>query len=402
MAKICMLAYTYYASDPRVRREAEALAARGDEVDFICLRECGGAMRCDYGGVRLHPIGSGKYQGNSRLAYMIQYAGFLIRSFWTLSVLYLKNGYDIIQVHTMPDFLVFAALLPKLAGAKVILDVHDLMPELHVCKFNSNPRRFSVRLIGWLERRSIAFADRALAVHVPQLNTLVGHGNPAGKFTVIMNVPDNRIFYKNGGRKPDSKFRLIYHGTLARRHGLEVALHALRLARAKIPDIELVVIGTGDNLPRIKALADELDLRECVRFLGKMPVEELPAHLRQADAGIVPLLYDSFTRHMLPLKLMEYVGMGIPVIASRTETIQTYFNDKMVRYCKPGDAQELAAAILEFYQDPEKRRQFAHNASGFNDSFNWGREKFRYYAVVDSLLGKELGSPKTEPQLARR
>jgi glycosyltransferase involved in cell wall biosynthesis len=89
---------------------------------------------------------------------------------------------------------------------------------------------------------------------------------------------------------------------------------------------------------------------------------------------------------MLPLKLLEYVGMGIPSIVSETETIKSYFNDQMVRFCKPGDDRELAEAILELYRDPKRRAQLVANASTFNSSFNWEQQKKKYFDVVDSVL----------------
>ena len=380
-----MIAYTRYASDPRVRREAEALAARGDVVDFICVAESNPNAPLNYGGVQLHPISAGRYQGDSTLAYLAIYLGFLVKAFSRVTRLHFKNRYDIIQVHTMPDFLVFAALIPKLMGAKVILDVHDLMPELYACKFGPDRRRWFVRLITWIERRSIAFADRAIAVHVPHRDALIQHGNPAQKFSVLLNVPDPAIFERNGSIRSDDRFRLIYHGTVARRHGLEVALRAVAAVKDQIPNLEFLVIGHGDDLPRIKSLAEELHLQKCVRFLGTMPVEHLPEHLAQADVGLVPILYDGFTRYMLPLKLMEYARMGVPAIVSETETIRAYFDPQMVRFCKPGDQAELAQAILDLYRDPEKRKQLIASVGKFSATYNWNQQKKVYYELVDDL-----------------
>jgi glycosyltransferase involved in cell wall biosynthesis len=312
-----------------------------------------------------------------------------VKSFFLVSLRFFKKRYDIIQVHTMPDFLVFAAAVPKLFGAKVILDVHDLMPELYMCKFKSGPQHFIVRLITWMERLSLGFAHKVIAVHIPHRDALVGHGNSVGKMAVVLNVPDPRVFQKNGGRCADGKFRLIYHGTVARRHGLEVALKAVQSVKGSIPNLEFLVIGRGDDFDRIKKLADEMQLGEYVRFLGAMPTDQLPRYLSQADLGVVPILYDSFTRYMLPLKLMEYVGMEIPCIVSETETIRAYFDDDMVRYCKPGDDQQLADRILELYGDSNLRAQLVTNASRFNASFNWEQQKRGYFELVDSLIGNE-------------
>jgi len=386
MAKICMIAYTRYASDPRVRREEEALASRGDTVDFICVKEKDANAPLNYGGVQLYPIPAGRYQGDSTFSYLAIYVSFLLRSFFLVTRLYFRNRYDIVQVHTMPDFLVFAAIIPKLCGAKIILDVHDLMPELYECKFGPDRRRWFISLITWIERRSIAFADRAIAVHIPHRDALIQHGNPLSKFSVLLNVPDPAIFDRNGATRSDDRFRLIYHGTVARRHGLEVALRAVSRVKDQIPNLEFLVIGHGDDLQRIKRLVEELHLKTCVRFLGTMPVEKLPGQLVQADVGLVPILYDSFTRYMLPLKLMEYARMGVPAIVSETETIRAYFDAEMVRYCKPGDDAELAQAILELYREPNRRARLTAAAAKFSAAFNWDQQKQVYFELVDKLL----------------
>jgi len=386
MAKICMIAYTLYPSDPRVRREAEALVKRGDTVDFICLQEATVSERQNYKGVQLFPLPVGRYQGTSTFSYVAKYASFLFRSGLLVTRLFFEKRYDIIQVHTMPDALVFASLMPRLFGARVILDVHDLMPELYMCKFASGPNQAVVRMITWIERLSIRFAHKAIAVHDPHLEALVAHGVPRDKLTVVMNVPDPLLFQRNAEPRSDQKFRLIYHGTVARRHGLEVALKAVRSVKDLITNLEFQIIGRGDDLERISRLAEEMDLGECVRFLQPMPTHDLARYLTQADIGIVPILYDPFTRYMLPLKLMEYVRMQVPCIVSETETIRCYFDDDMVRFFKPGDAHELSTSILDLYRNPHVRSRLAANASRFDQAYNWEQQKRRYFKVVDSLL----------------
>jgi len=217
MRKICMLAFTHYLTDARVRREAEALAARGDQVDLICCRSKTLATKRVHNGVRLYPLRGLKYRGGSTIAYLFSYFIFFVKSSFLMSYLHLKNRYDVIQVHTMPDFLVFAASIPKLFGAKIILDVHDLMPELYMTKFETDQNHKLIRFIRWVETRSIAFAHKAIAVNVPHRDILVEHGNPKDKFTILLNLPDPAIFDRseNVQRISDGKFRLIFHGIIA-------------------------------------------------------------------------------------------------------------------------------------------------------------------------------------------
>jgi glycosyltransferase involved in cell wall biosynthesis len=387
--KICMIAYTHYPTDSRVRREAEALAGRGDQVDVICLGEKNSPQRDEFNGVRLEKIRHGRYRGSSTIHYLLAYLSFFVAAFYRVTRLYLKNRYQIVQVHTMPDFMVFAAWIPRLLGAKIILDVHDLMPELYQSKFDYPETHPLIRAITWAERASIRFAHRAIAVHQPHLQALCDHGNPAGKFIQLLNLADEDVFIRpTTEKKPeqDDLFRLIYHGTIAQRNGLEIAILAIGKLIGEIPNLRFEVTGDGDDVNRIMTLTEDLGLADYIQInKGMVTLEELVPRLRQADIGIVPLKLDGFTQYMLPVKLLEYVALGKPVICTRTDTIKTYFDDSMVAYFSSGNAEELAACIRELYHNPEKRKSLSNNADKFLKEYNWHTQKQHYYNLIDSL-----------------
>ncbi len=390
MARVCMVAYAPYPGDTRIRREAEALADRGDAVDVICLKEEGWEDAQTFNGVRFFQLSIGRYRGASAARYLLQYALFFLAASLRLTSRHLRQRYQVIQVHTMPDFMVFVALVPRLLGAKVVLDVHDLMPELYQTKFSLRESHWLIRFITWMERRSVGFAHRAIAVHRPHLDALVRHGNPEHKFIILVNLPDPKLVSRQAAvRSPKAHgFRLIYHGTMAPRNGLRVALRALSRLRTEVDDLELQVYGEGEDIPYLIELAKDLGLSD--RFSvheGWRPIEELVPIILDADAGIVPILYDDFTRYMLPGKLLEYVRLGIPVICSRTKTIESYFDDSMIQYCVPGDVDDLAHKILELYRHPEKRESLRANADSFNREHSWEQQKEIYYQLIDDLAG---------------
>jgi glycosyltransferase involved in cell wall biosynthesis len=329
-----------------------------------------------------------KYQGTNTIRYLIKYFSFFCSAFLKISFLHLKKRYDIVQVHNMPDFMVFVVLIPKMLGAKVILDLHDLMPELYMSKFGADDASLWIRFITRIERWSIAFAHKVITVHQQDLGLLVKRGNPEEKLSSLLNVPDPKIFApKTSPRhRVDHNFRLIYHGTVSKRYGLDVALRAMVLARKEIPDLEFHIIGSGDDLQRIVGLANESRLDGCVQFNKSVPIEQLPPLITQADVGIVPYLNDRFTRYVLPVKLLEYVVLGIPVIASRLETLEVYFDDKMLRYFQPGNEVELADHIVDLHCNPQKRERLVSNAGRFNETYNWQRQKILYFNLIDSML----------------
>jgi glycosyltransferase involved in cell wall biosynthesis len=382
-----MIAFTHYRTDPRVRREAEALVQRGDSVDVICIRAAERDEKRSVDGVSLYEVWTPRYRGSNPIMYMAQYAVFFIVASLRSAGLHLKRRYDVVEVHTMPDFLVFAAAIPKLFGAKVLLDVHDLSPEMYQSKFGLARSHWFIRLLKWIERRSVSFADRAIAVHEPHLEVLARHGNPKDKFDVLLNVADPRLFFpRTTEPAPGAPFKLVYHGTIARRHGLDVAVRAVNLARGEIDRMEFAIIGVGDDVPRIERLVAELGLEDVVRLSkGVVPLDTLVPLVADAHVGVVPIRNDDFTKYMLPVKLLEYVALGIPVACSDTETIRAYFDAGMLAFFRPGDERDLAERLVELYRHPERRRALAEQANTFNERFSWDSQKQKYYEVIDSL-----------------
>ena len=388
MARICVIVYTDYPADTRVRRAAEAFVERGDDVTVICPMTPSLGGRTEVAGVRLRPTCSFGYAGTaSPRAYIRRYATFFFAAAARALRLHLSRRFDAVHVHTMPDFLVFAAVGPKMLGAKVLLDVHDLMPELYASKFGLAESHWIIRVLKVVERLSIGFADAAVAVHRPHLDALVAHGNPEDKFTIVMNLPDPAMFRRRNGGPGPEKFTLIYHGMVGTRNGLDVAVRAVGLIRDQIPGAELRIIGDGDDFDRLRKLVDELDLTATVRLeQGLRPIEDVIPYLERASVGIVPIVDDPFTKYMLPVKLLEYVALGMPVIASSTPTIRAYFSAGMLAFAEPGEADALAARILELYGNPSRRAQLATAADKFTTEHNWPREKTRYYRLIESMV----------------
>jgi glycosyltransferase involved in cell wall biosynthesis len=384
-----MVALTSYQSDARVRREAEALVERGDHVDVICLRGVDAPRRRSLDGVRLYEVWVPRYRGSSTLSYVAQYTVFFVLAAIGVSWLHLRRRYDVVQAHTMPDFVVFTAALAKLLGAKVLLDVHDLVPELYESKFGLSESHRAIRLLMWIERQSVAFADKAIAVHEPHLDALVSHGNPREKFAVLLNAPDPTFFPpRPRSVSGNSTFKLVYHGTIAPRHGLETAVRAVARVRAQIEPVEFLVLGVGDGVPPVERLVRELALSETVVVRKAMvSLEELLPLISDADVGVVPILEDGFTKYMLPVKLLEYVALGIPVVCSETETIRAYFDDTMLAFFPPGDEQALAERLVELYGDANARNELAERASAFLEDHSWDAQKLRYYELIDELAG---------------
>lgn len=398
MPRILMAAYTNYRRDPRVRREAEALVAIGHEVVFLASAQPGEPDRETVAGVEVVKLRRLHHDRTSMLAYLADYLLFfvLLASHLTLHPL----RYRLIHINNMPDFLVFAAWLPRLLGRPVIHDVHDLMPELYGEKF-AGRRRWLIPLLECQERLAGRFASAVLTVEERLKDILSRRGIPRTKIHVLMNLPDPRVFGSRAAprAKPEhASLVLVYHGTLARRLGLDIAIEAVGLARASLPRLELRIIGDGEERAGLLALRDRLGLQAHVHFSdGFVPVERIAGLLADADIGIVPLRISPGTDIMLPTKLLEYVSLGIPCIVPRTGTIERYFDAEMVEFFTAEDAGSLAEAIVGLGQDPQRRAQLALAATQrFARRFGWAEHQKVYTELVGKLL-RPKGSARLTP-----
>ena len=389
MALILMAAYSNYRRDPRVRREAEALVEAGHEVVFLASRQPGEPNREKIAGVDIIKLPGLANRRTSMLVYMADYALFFA-GIW-LHLLAHPLRYRLVHINNMPDFLVFAAILPRLLGRPVIHDVHDLMPELFEEKFASGDKHWMISLLKLQERFAGRFASSVLTVEARLKDILSARGIPAEKITVLMNLPDDRIFAPRAPmpeKAPDMPFVMVYHGTLARRLGLDIAIEAVHRLRTRIPTLQLRIMGAGEAREDLVRLRDDLGLAERISFSdGYVSVERIPALIADADVAVVPLRVSSGTDIMLPTKLLEYVCVGIPCIVPRTGTIAKYFDEQMVQFFEAGNPDSLADAILALYMDPRRRSALAQCATErFGSVYSWGRHKKEYTDLVDRLL----------------
>lgn len=390
----CMIVHAYYPiGEIRVEREARALLEKGYEVDVICLQQQGEPSFSVEDGVNTHRLPVMRHKGKGVAVQFLEYLAFFVLAFFKVTALHFKRKYNIVQVHNLPDFLIFSALVPKLMGARLILDLHDLMPEFFAARFRSGMNSFPARLLRWQEKLAGMFASHVITVTELWRQTLIERGIPAAKVSVVMNVANDRIFNKSNVKPvPDTgHFNLIYHGQLSQRYGIDLALQAVNLLRNEIPEIRFTIHGRGEYLDELKTLADQMGLNEHVRFSTQyMPTMELPQLVGNAQAGIVPYRRDIFTDGILPTKLMEYAALGVPVIAARTTAITAYFDSEMVQYFTPEDVADLANSIRLLYQDRERLAQYAQNIERFNQRYNWKIVAAQYVQVVERLGQKTV------------
>lgn len=351
--RACMVAYTFYESDGRVMRYGKALAQAGAAVDAVVLRRPGQAAQESMDGVNVLRIQEREKNEKGKLAYLWRIVLFLVRSFFVLSRLHWRKQYDVIHVHSVPDFEVFAALFAKLTGAKVILDIHDIVPEFYAAKFGKKTDSWMFRILVGVERASCAFADHVIIANDLWRNRLVERSVPAEKCMSLINFPDVEVFRPGlRTRRSNGKFLILYPGSLNHHQGLDLAIEAVALLRAEYPDVEFEIWGEGPEKERLQEQIKDLGLEQYVRLHGPRPIREISQVMGNADLGVVPKRDDSFGGDAFSTKILEFMALGVPLVVADTRVDRFYFDDSLLRFFAPVMRRTLRRQYLRFARTP--------------------------------------------------
>jgi glycosyltransferase involved in cell wall biosynthesis len=387
-ARIGMLIVSEYEANPRVRRQAEALAGRGDEVTVLALHADGRPRQETLDGVHVVHAPVRKYRGDSAKSYLSLYGAFFgYAAAWLARR---PRAFDLIQAHTMPEAVVFAAALQRIGRVPVLLDVHDLTERLFASKFRDGGAMMTA--VRTSTRLALAFAHEVMTVHEPYAAVIEGW--TSRPVTVVMNSPDPRLFPPRPFRPRGSdEVVFSYHGLIAPRHGLVNVVEALDKLRREVPGARLQVLGSGDGLSMLRARVGELGLGKAVSLPTELlPITEMPAFLERAHIGLVPSQRDPWTDEVLPTKLLEYAALGIPVITFRNQVIERYFPEDSVTFVDPASPENLLTAMRGLALDPERARRQAERASEVVAEYSWDRQRLIYFGVIDRMLGRHRGS----------
>ena len=386
--KVCMLAYTFYERDNRVRRYAESLVRQGHTVEAIALRRGDQPAEETLEGVRVLRIQRRVVDESSPISYLLKLLGFFLRSFWVVSLRHLRSPYKLIHVHSVPDFEVFATLIPRLTGARIILDIHDIVPEFYASKFRVHESSLIFRALVWMERLSCAFSHHVIIANDLWYERIIRRSVAAAKCTSIINFPDLNIFAPplHEDAAGGAIFRIGYPGTLNWHQGLDLAVEAIALLRDRLPQIHFAILGDGKMRAELQRMIAERNLADRVTLTGLVPMEAVAEAMRHTDLGLVPKRAEGFGNEAFSTKIMEFMAMGVPVCATRTAVDEFYFNDSLIEFFASGDPVDMADHIERIVLDAERRRSLRANALAFIAQNSWAVKEEIYLALVERLV----------------
>jgi glycosyltransferase involved in cell wall biosynthesis len=390
-----IVVFSYYPSDVRVLRGAEAMSRAGMNVDLLCLQKSPEEpAREKINGVDVSRIALEKRRAG-KLTYASQYFTFLFLSFFWLSRRQLNRRYELVHVHNMPDFLVFCAAFAKALGSRVILDLHDPTPEVFTSVYGLPAEHWLVSLLRCVEKLSISFADKVVTPNIAFRDLFTKRSCRSDKIEIVMNSPLEEVFpFQEPGeellsaRSPDAPFVVMFHGTLVERHGLHTAIEAAALLRERMPGLRFRIYGQETEYLRVHVLPliASLGLQDCVHYLGEQPQLVIARAVAACDVGIVPNLKTVFTEINLPTRIFEYLALGKPVIVPETQGIQDYFSKEKILYFKGGQASSLASQIRWVFDHPDEARSIVRKGQEVYRNHLWKDEEERFMKLVSGIV----------------
>ncbi len=395
--RVCMVVHAYYEGDARVRRYAESLAGMGHRVDVLALRATDQPRREDLRGVSVHRLPLTRRRGGL-LRYLFEYLWFTLLCSFVLT--WRCRRYDVVHVHNMPDFLVFAAFWPRVFLRVVLLDVHDLMPEVYCSKFKTTVRHpgiWPIRVQEWISHRfasACVFATERFRQEARARGTV-----REDRSIAVLNAADTTLFDRHQhpwhGPAEPGRFVMLYLGTVSHRHGVDQCVRVLPIARREIPGIKLVIYaklseGEGKPMEEVLDLAKELGVADLVEIKAPLPLHEVPAAMSRASVGVFTPHIDVHIDMALSLKVPEFVAMDVPVVAVRTSIMTSLFQEDEVAMFPDGDLEAFAAWLVRLHHEPDLRREMTERARRFTREHSWENEFAGYLRLLERLTKRTV------------
>jgi glycosyltransferase involved in cell wall biosynthesis len=388
-SRVCLIRQSIYPYDSLVRREAETLRQAGFETHVICLDdpERGRTQKRNeiISGIVVHRLPLRRVKGNLT-RYMYDYISFAILAALWVTSLHVRNRFDVIQVNTMPDFLVFSTIIPKLLGTRVVAMMYEPTPELWKSRYDSD----APRILTTIEQLVLAYVDCSCTVTQQLKEVYVARGADASKIKVILNVPEEGFLTLqgdgNGCYLDPEQFVLICHGAVEERYGHDTILEAVALVKSEIPGIRVRILGKGTYVQQLLRNKKMLGVDDCVDYLGYLPLAQMVQELRAANVGMVAQKASPYSNLVHTGKMYDYIALGKPVIASRLKAVEAYFGEDALRYFEAGNAQSLAEAIMDLYQNPGKRDALVVNARNLYGEYRWEKQREAYLSLYSEIM----------------
>ncbi|HWA06179.1 MAG TPA: glycosyltransferase [Ignavibacteria bacterium] len=386
---VCHLLYEEYPRDPRVRRYVNALNENDEKCIVVCSKKKNDSYFENINGNMIYRLPVSKKRGSFFLT-LIEYLLFAWISSVLLLYLQLRYRFKVVHVHTLPDFLIFAALWNKIFGAKLILDLHEIFPELYMARTGAAYDSFKVKLLKFAEKYSIKLADKVITIHDNAKDIFIKRNKLSEeKISVVMNSVDPREF-PHPAAPTENEFVIIYNGTIVKLLNLTMIVEALAKLKNELPENDFSKIvfrlyGDGPALDEIQAAAKARGVTDKVQYMGYLQPADMRREVLKTGVLILPPIKNIYSDLFYTIKLIETIYLKIPVIATRLNTYLRYYSEDSLFYFNSGNTAELAERIKEVFYNKELVKNKTLSARADYDKLSWEIMRDRYLKIIQKL-----------------
>lgn len=354
--RVCHVVYNEFPDDPRVRREVVTLANAGLGVDVLCTRSPGRPKAEDVLGIHVERLPVTVVRGG-RLRYVYQYLLFVGLVFVVLAIRQSKFDYRVVHVHSLPDFLILAAIPARFMGATLILDLHESAPELMAARFKSRSLHPVYTILLWLQKLSCRLANYTVTVNAAIVERLRGRGVVRDRITIIENSPDWSEADARAGSTfvPGSLPEVIIAGGLNRERDYGTVIRAACIAAERRP-FRLRIVGEGPLLYRqeLVELVRSRGVSEWVSIEERVEPSEVRNLIRKTLFGVVSYERNPLTEIATPNKAYEYAACGKAMVVASLPALRNLLGACAIYYV-PGDAQDLGLKMILLLTNSSER-----------------------------------------------
>src|SRR5512139_332064 len=373
-----------FADDNRLRKQVDVLLAEGYRVSVVTRRDPSNEPFRHLQGLRLVEYPAPP-EGSSTLGHLSEYAVSLAWQVPALVRLQRLDPIDVLQLCQPPDMYFPIAKVLRWRHTRVVLDQRDLMPETLLQRYETVPGG-PLKVLNWFERQTQRNVDHAITVNGYLRDRLVGAGGRPERVSLVYNGPvmarvEQAATEPTPPRKHD--YLVCWAGKMGKQDRvdqvLQVAHHVVHdLGRR---DVGFLLLGNGECLDELRALTTELDLDDWVEFPGWLPEVDLYRYLASCDVGLDTSLQEEVT----PVKAMEYMANGLPVLGFDVEQTRILTEGAGI-LVTPGDTTVLAKELLSLLDSADERQRLGEaGRRKVQEQLAWERQAEVYLSVIADL-----------------
>jgi glycosyltransferase involved in cell wall biosynthesis len=367
--------------DTRLRKQLDDLLAAGYRVSVVTMADPDNDRYRGRPGITLLEYPPPP-QRSGMAGYLVEYTTSFFWATVLLGRLRLRGRIDVLQLCQPPDVYFPLGLVLGWAGARVVVDQRDLMPELLAARYD-HPPRLLMRALHLLERCTQRVADHTLTVNEYLRDRLIAAGAPADRVSLVRNGPVlarvQRASADPALRGPHAHL-VCWAGKMGRQDRVELVIElAERVVRGLgREDCGFVVLGDGECLDEMRQLVTDRGLDRWVRLPGWLSEAEVFTHLATAAVGVDT----SLQAEVSPVKALEYMAAGLPLVAFDLPETRRITDGAGV-LVRPGDLDALARALVDLLDDPAGRRELGTvGRDRVREELAWERQSFVYLSAL--------------------